>query len=95
MATLNDAPENILDEAKRITAGSRNDDYGAPSEDMARTAKLWSAYKGTKFEARDVAAMMILLKLSRLAFRDKRDSWVDIAGYSFCGHECRGEGEGK
>ena len=33
----------MLDEAKRITAADRQDDYGPPSEDFARTAMLWTA----------------------------------------------------
>ena len=31
--------------------------------------------------------MMIALKLSRTAFKNKRDNWIDIAGYAGLGGE--------
>jgi hypothetical protein len=38
------------------------------------------------FEPWEVAALMILMKLARLANnRAHRDSWADIAGYAACG----------
>ena len=44
------------------------------------------------FTAHDVAAMMILLKVARLATSpDKWDNWVDIAGYAALGGEVRPE----
>lgn len=40
-------------------------------------------------EPADVAAMMALLKLSRLGWSPgKEDSWVDLAGYAACGWDC-------
>jgi hypothetical protein len=39
----------------------------------------------------DVAIMMSLLKISRLAWSPtKADSWVDLAGYAACGADCAG-----
>lgn len=36
----------------------------------------------------DVAAMMALLKIARIAAGGKKaDSWVDLAGYAACGGE--------
>ncbi len=82
--------EDILDEAKRLTGGDRMDSYGHPAQDFARIAAIWTAIKpGATFTAKDVAMMMIAVKLSRLAHADKRDSWVDIAGYARCGVMCQ------
>lgn len=42
-----------------------------------------------QISAEDVAIMMMLLKVSRLSWSpDKRDHWVDAAGYAACGAQC-------
>lgn len=89
--------EDILDEAKRLTSGERNNTYGPPTQDFDRTAKMWSAMFGNKlkdgesFALHDVALAMMALKLSRLTWSpNKRDSWVDCAGYARCGAVCAG-----
>lgn len=65
--------------------------YGHPSDNLGRTAALWDAYLSgldRQLEAADVAAMMVLLKVARLAFTPVHvDSWVDIQGYARCGLE--------
>ena len=73
--------EDPCDEAKRITSGDRNDDYGPPDIDMTRVAKLWSAYLGTLVTMFDVPQMMTLLKVSREKHAAKRDNAVDAIGY--------------
>jgi hypothetical protein len=84
--------EDILIEALRLTSSDRQNQYGPPDQDFARTAAMWSALFGDKmsapFEARDVALAMICLKLSRETHKRKRDSAVDIAGYARCLHIC-------
>jgi len=80
--------ESVLQEAIRITQGDRQASYGTPADDFARTAAMWSAIKGVEFTAREVAAFMICVKLSRQTHQNKRDNWVDIAGYAGCGSEC-------
>lgn len=77
--------EDILEEALRITRGDRQAQYGPPDQDFQRTARMWSALKGVDFTAKDVALFMVLLKCSRQTHQDKRDNWVDIAGYARCG----------
>lgn len=78
----------ILDDAMFLTSNDRNKDYGDPADNFEATANMWSAYKGVVFTAHDVAAMMILLKVSRLSCSPaKRDNWVDIAGYAALGGE--------
>jgi hypothetical protein len=85
-----DQPESILDEARRITGGDRQAQYGPPDQDFRRTAAMWTGLfgdllkDGARFEPKDVAKAMILLKLSRLMHSAKRDSVVDIAGYAHC-----------
>lgn len=77
--------ETILEEAERLVGGHRQDDYGTPEESFRRIAELWEAYHGVSFTKDDVAAMMILLKLSRGkggATGFSRDTIVDIAGYA-------------
>lgn len=76
---------DILEEALSVTKGDRQADYGDMTASFTRIASLWSAYKGVEFTAKDVASMMILLKVSRSVTGNKRDNWVDIAGYARCG----------
>lgn len=80
--------ECILDEASRITKGSRQEQYGGPKEDFSRVAAMWSALKGVPFAAQDVAMFMICIKLSRQTHKPSRDNWTDVAGYASCGHLC-------
>ena len=80
--------ESVLDEAKRITGGSRQSDYGHPADDFARTAKMWTGIlagklrDGAEVSPMDVPLCMIAVKLARQAHRHKRDNLVDIAGYA-------------
>lgn len=85
--------ESILDEAKRLVRGDRNESYGPPIEDFGCQAEMLTAYfkrKGTLAEGKvievvDIAPIMILIKMAREAHRHKRDNFVDTAGYSDCG----------
>jgi len=81
---------SVLHEADALVNGERNIDYGDPIADFRRTADLWSAYLGgVKLQPHDVAAMMSMLKLSRIRWSpEKRDHWVDLAGYAACGYDC-------
>lgn len=78
----------ILEEAHSIVTGARNEEYGEPRDDFATSARMMSAYLSRKYQApieltpEDVPALMICVKLSRLANGFKRDSLLDIAGYA-------------
>ncbi|KKL52760.1 hypothetical protein LCGC14_2282260 [marine sediment metagenome] len=85
--------EDVLIEALKLTSGDRQNQYGPPDQDFARTAAMWSALKGVDFTTEEVAAFMICIKLSRNTHQSKRDNWVDMAGYSRCGDICRQEKE--
>ena len=89
---------DILAEAYRLTSRDRQEKYGPPEEDFARTGKMWAALLDLKepIEPHIVAAMMMCLKLSRIVVSpDQRDSWVDAIGYARCGWLCRGAAHGR
>ena len=75
------ADNTILDEAKRLVQGDRQDAYSHPAEDFARTALMWSAILGSEVTAKQVALCMAALKLSRECHRHAVDNLVDAAGY--------------
>lgn len=87
------ARESLLDEAKQLTTGDRNNSYGPPDQDFRRTAEAANAYgyrgpDGRLLYGHDIALLIMLVKISRLMWTPgKRDSWVDIAGYAACGYE--------
>jgi hypothetical protein len=74
--------KNILEEANHIIHGARQESYGHPKLDFARTAKMWEAVLGSEVKPEQVALCMICVKLSRLCNAYKRDSVIDIAGYA-------------
>lgn len=79
----------ILQTAEGLVNGDRNVQYGDPRADFQRTADMWSAYLGVDVAPHDVAALMCLLKVSRIRWSpEKEDSWVDLAGYAACGADC-------
>ena len=83
------AREKLLMDADSIVNGDRNVQYGDPNQDFRRTATMWGAFLGIELEPWQVAAMMALLKISRIAWSPtKRDSWLDLAGYAACGADC-------
>lgn|SRR5512146_1170021 len=85
---------DALDEAKQLITGDRNNAYGPPWQDFARSAGALNAYgyrgpDGRNLESHDIAIMIDTVKTSRLMWTPtKRDSWVDKAGYAGCGYEC-------
>ncbi len=79
---------DILDKAKQIVCGKRENEYGSPEDNFQLIANLWSAYKDTEFTANDVAMLMALLKIARIKTGTAtEDSFVDLAGYAACGGE--------
>ena len=82
-----DSKESILEEAQRLVHGERGENYGHPFDDFGRTAGMLSHLlhdklrDGVTLNARDVAMMMICVKLSRERNKPKRDNRADGAGY--------------
>lgn len=87
--------EQVLDEARVCVCGHRKDDYGSPEDSFGVIAKFWNIYLTGKpgradprIDAQDVAMMMGLLKVARIATgTGTHDSFVDLAGYAACGGE--------
>jgi hypothetical protein len=89
MSETRNPAADLLDEAKKIVTGARADSYGKVEDNFTRIAEFWSTFKGINFTAQDVAAMMALLKLARLANQPgHHDSVVDLAGYAACYARC-------
>lgn len=90
--------KRVLKEAERCVCGQREQDYGTPEDSFNLIAKLWTTYVSTGslvdlvFDAKDVAAMMALLKIARISENPQHmDNWVDLAGYASCGGEIAGK----
>lgn len=82
---------DALEIAKILINGERANQYGDAVASMERIAGLWSAYLGIEVETKDAAAMLCLLKLSRIASGKKADNWIDLIGYGAIGAEAEGE----
>lgn len=91
--------EEILDTAKKCVCGDREQDYGSPENNFRTIANLWTDYLLAKpdsldIQPTDVAAMLALLKIARIASgHAKEDNWIDLAGYAACGGELEAKGE--
>ena len=78
----------ILNEAVRCVCTDREQQYGSPEDNFSRIAALWSAYSDHEYTAHDVAIMMALLKIGRIASgQAKADNYIDLAGYAACAGE--------
>lgn len=102
MTDIPDKAESLLNEALAIVTGARRNAYGNPEDSFATVAKLWTTYLNRVgvdltdpeqgLSAGNVAVMMVLLKVARLAETPShRDSLVDIVGYAACLARCQGE----
>lgn len=71
---------DFLTEAKAIIQ-DRGMDYGHPSDNMARTAALWSSFLEMPITDYQVASCMALVKLARSMESGKVDNYIDGAAY--------------
>ena len=76
---------DILKTALKITSEDRHNDYGDCSIEFNKTARVWSEIFETKITPTQVVLAMIALKSIRQLNKNKRDNWVDIAGYARLG----------
>lgn len=100
MAEETDPAEALLTQALAIVTGARRKSYGTPEDNFKTIADLWRIYllrRSTAVDheaipdATDVAVMMILMKVARLAETPAHaDSYRDIAGYAACGARVSG-----
>lgn len=80
--------KEVLMAAEKMVNGQRETDYGSPEDNFKCIADLWSSYKKVKFTPLDIAMMMALLKIGRIASGTAtEDSFIDLAGYAACGAE--------
>jgi hypothetical protein len=90
---------NVLKEANAIIYGDREKTYGHPSKNLKTIAVMWNAYLNAKtggddINAKDVAALMMLVKVARFANDPShRDNLVDICGYAALVERCDETGE--
>lgn len=78
----------ILDSAKKCVCEDRESQYGSPEDSFSIIAGFWSVYLDYAISADDVAMMMTLLKIARIAGgRFKADSYIDACGYIACAGE--------
>ena len=87
----------ILEAARVCVCGEREQDYGSPENNFETIGLLWSVYLRAAhpeinlaingITAKEVAAMMALLKVARIATGSSSDSFVDLAGYAACAGE--------
>lgn len=76
----------VLDEAKAIINGPRQDMYGNPEDSFEAIADFWAVYqnhsRGNHSPAHDAAMQMALMKVARICTgTGGRDSYVDLCGY--------------
>lgn len=78
------AANAVLQKAATLINEDRQNEYGPPLQSFHKIAAMWGTYLGVPVTAKDVAAMMVLLKVSRFRSSNYRsaDSLVDIAGYA-------------
>lgn len=87
---------DFLTAAHNAICGERDEQYGAPEENFSTIAELWTTYVKRRcvgdanvcITAEDVAVMMCLLKIARIAGGQAHDdNWTDAIGYMACGGE--------
>jgi len=81
---------DYLNEARAVIQ-DRGMDYGHPTDNMSRTASLWSAYLEMPIEPYQVAMCMALVKVARSMEGDKVDNIVDLCGYAAISGQLRVE----
>jgi hypothetical protein len=72
---------DYLNEAKGIIQ-DRGRDYGHPTDNMSRTAALWSAYLEMPITDYQVSICMALVKIARSMETAKTDTYIDLVAYS-------------
>jgi|TARA_R110000823_G_scaffold11710_3_gene39537 hypothetical protein len=83
-----DAPEeksiplDILKEAM-ATIIVRGEHYGDSDSNLQFIASLWTTYLEKTISCKDVALMMVLLKIARAKYpKYLKDNYVDVCGYA-------------
>lgn len=85
-----DQKRDILKRIEGCVCVDRQSTYGDAEDNFQAIADIWNTIFDSKlaipFEARDVAAAMVAVKLARLRTSpDHEDNWIDMGGYATCG----------
>lgn len=90
--------EAILRGAAEAVLRQRNNTYGPPTQDFARSAGICNALgfrfvdaegRVSELQPHHIAMIQQAVKMSRLTWDPGHvDSWIDMAGYAACGYEC-------
>ena len=84
----------MINEAKDLINGDRQDEYGPPNKHFSDIAQGWSVIFDRKIYPFEVALAMDWVKTCRACKSPElEDSWVDKIGYSAIGGELAGEQE--
>jgi len=80
--------DDILATAANLVGGSRHETHGDKHQCFGLIARFWSDYLECEVKPEDVACMMGLVKIARIATgKHNPDNWIDLAGYAACGGE--------
>lgn len=83
----------ILNAAKSLTCGDRDQTYGPPLENMTDIAAGWSVILGHKVEPHQVALCMAWTNTCRCKHSPQRlDNYTDGAAYHAIAGECADAG---
>lgn len=91
--------KEILELATKLVGGERQRTHGDKHQNHWNIAQLWNAYlsirirsQGQQLCPRDIAILMVLLKVSRTVLGDHNpDNYVDMAGYAGIAGEIAGD----
>ena len=85
---LKEITKSVCAEADEIVSGERQQQYGDPVSNWTHIAEICTPLlkdklkDGVKLEASDMVFIMIGVKLARQLHKHKRDSLVDVCGYT-------------
>jgi len=81
----------VLEQALKLTTGTREQTHGRPEDSFATIAALWSAYMGQPVTPEDVCHLMTLLKIGRMQHgQQNADDYIDAIGYQALAAELAG-----
>ena len=73
---------DILNEARTLIEGDRQDAYGDPLRMWEKIASAWSVIFGFDITPEQAILAMCQVKLIRQSIRHRTDNIVDLAGYA-------------
>ena len=75
-------PREVLATADSLIHGEKREEYGGAEDSFTTIAQGWSSITASMITPREVALMMIWLKITREINKGKDDNLVDICGYA-------------